>query len=654
MKYAGIILMLLLSARCVFAQQAAMNQCKDSKIGAYIRSAAKTTVADLAENNYDVKHIHIDVSVSNQSVAISGKVTTTAEVVALEMDTYVFELNQKLAIDSVIIDGQKLSFTRQDDIVRVALPAFLFLGNIFKATVYYSGVPDAGSVFFFQSGMNNAENERNGSKLTYTLSEPYRAKDWWPCKQSLRDKVDSADIWITVPDSLKAGSNGVLQNITLLPGNMSRYEWKTNYPTAYYLFSLAVGNYTEYTYNVTLQGGKQFPVQNYIYNVPGELDEQKAGMDSTGMMLQYFSELFGDYPFYNEKYGHCMTPVFGGMEHQTMTTIRHFGTPLVSHELAHQWFGNNVTCATWQDIWLNEGMASYCEYLFGEKFWHPEIAAAYMQRVHNIVLNDTNVGGSIYVPAVDTLNPYRVFDGRLSYSKASAVLHMLRFVINNDDVFFNILQQYNQNFAFGNATTNDFIQLAQGVSGVNLNPFFKEWIFGEGYPTYNIKWNQVDDNIYLKVEQSTSVPNSVPFFSTPYEIELQTNSGSDIRRLELRNNIQEYVIPANEEVQGLLFDPKNWLLNKQEIVRDYSYGLEAVPSGAIIVRPNPTNERWIVQGVTPGMQLYLYDLNGQIVRVVPVEEYGAEIYATGLSRGVYILKVLNGKEEVRTIKLVKI
>lgn len=655
-RYEGIfIIAFLLLCNNIHGQQMITVGCKEGKISQFQRASSKTTIADAEEDNYDVKHVHIDVVISNESVAISGSVTTSSVILVPDFKTYVFELDTQFDIDSIIINGTNESFLREKDVVKAALSSALPSGANLRTRVYYHGTPKAGSVFFFQEGLNNSSNEVNGSPVTYTLSEPYSAKKWWPCKQSLQDKVDSADIWITVPDSLKAGSNGILQYVRTLPDNKSRYEWKTNYSTAYYLFSLAVSNYSEYTFDVTLADGTKFPVQNYIYNDPSVILDSKIKIDSTALMLQYFSQIFGRYPFYKEKYGHCMTPVFGGMEHQTMTTLRHFDTRLVAHELAHQWFGDHVTCATWQDIWLNEGFASYSEYLFKQKFQGYKAAYEHMLRVHNLILNDTNKDGSVYVPQKDTVDPYRIFNGRLSYNKASAVLHMLRYVIGDDDIFFSILKRYNELYAFDNATTEDFKQLAENISSVKLDTFFNQWIYGEGYPVYKVTWNQLKNDLYLKIEQTTVMPASVSFYNIPIEVAFKTQIGIELRKLDIVTPVQEYIFPVNGDVTNIFFDPDNWVLNGEEVIRDYSYGLKPVPSGDILVHPNPTKDTWIVRGLSSDMKLYLVDISGKVVwRKDPVSVTGVAIETGGFARGVYILKVLRGEEEVKTIKLVKI
>ena len=204
----------------------------------YRKQLLKQTLADPAEDHYDVRQVTLDISLDNNSVALKGEVLTTAVVVSATMPAYVFELNNLLAVDSVKLNGQVLPCTTNGDVRTVNLPAPLPQNATFTARVYYQGSIVSGGQFF-GTGIRNQSSPSWGNDVTFTMSEPYASKDWWPVKQSLRDKIDSADIRITVPATLKAGSNGVLQNITPLPGNKHRYEWKTRYPIDYYLISLA-------------------------------------------------------------------------------------------------------------------------------------------------------------------------------------------------------------------------------------------------------------------------------------------------------------------------------------------------------------------------------------------------------------------------------
>lgn len=650
--FSTIILSLAL-CNTALAQNTVSATCAHTKMQAY-RHLAKGTVASPEEDRYDVVDVTMNLELDNNSVFIKGDVTTTATILEDNFGLYVFELNQLLNIDSVLINGIRVPYSRDDDIVKVLTPTILHKDSVLIARIFYQGMPQTGTVFFFQSGLNNAPAVDWGSPVTYTLSEPYNSKDWWPCKQSLQDKIETATISITVPDSLMAGSNGVLQQKVAVPPNKTRYTWHTDYPTAYYLLSVAVADYTDYSYTQTLPDGNNVLVQNYIYDRDSILDVHKAGIDTTGMMLHYFSELFGTYPFYQEKYGHCMAPVFGGMEHQTMTTLHNFKAPLVAHELAHQWFGDNVTCATWRDIWLNEGFASYAEYLYAEKFWRAETAKNYMQEVHDYVLEDIHATGAIYLQEGDTVNPYRIFDTRLSYDKASAVLHSLRYVINNDETFFSILKEYQKRYAFGNATTLQFYQMAEEMSGLDLSNFFDEWIYGAGYPVYHIRWNQMGNQLFVQLKQRATTPESVPYFTTPLELLITTTSGDTTIKVTPKQTDELYTIAVKETANNIIVDPNNYILNKSSVHQDLSIGVN-LQSKEVFVYPNPTNDNWKIINIKAGSELSLTNSNGKVVWTSTTDAYyGVQIPSAQFSRGVYLLRVRYGNDEVVTKKLIKL
>lgn len=639
------------------AQHGAPNFCKLGNIQAYDRASAKATANIPEEDFYDVQYVHLDLSMNNTSVTIQGVAITKAQVVATSMPVYVFELTDELKIDSVFINNIKSPFSREGDVVTVTLLSSFILGDTFSAKVYYGGTPQAGTVFFFQHALNQIVAEDWSSPVTYTLSEPYTSKGWWPCKQVLVDKINTADIWITVPDSLMAGSNGLLKNVTKLPNNKKRFEWHTEYPMAYYLLSVAVANYQDYSFNTTLPDGTVLPVQNYVYNRQGFLEEYKTSIDSTAQMLYYFSELFGKYPFHKEKYGHCMTPVFGGMEHQTMTTIGNFRSTLVAHELAHQWFGDNVTCASWQDIWLNEGFASYAEYLHAEKYWPEGRAKAYMQALHNRVIEDSTIGAaSIYITGKDTVDPYRIFHTRLSYDKASAIIHSLRFVINNDDLFFNVLKQYQVVYKDGTATSAQFITLAEQVTGMDLSDFFDQWLYGAGHPNYSLRWNQLGNKLFLLLQQKTTVPEKTSLFKTPLELKVSTISGDTTIRIYNDSNAQLLEFVIGSTVAGVHIDPNNWLLNTVDMsVRDFSLGVNALTSNEIIVYPNPATNAWFIAGVQEQSKLYLTDISGRLLWSTELtNNYGAKVPAQNLMRGIYLLNILNADGRKSSVKLSKL
>lgn len=618
------------------------------------QSFNKTTIQVPEEEYYDVKYVKLDIALNDTGVNISGSATTKAMVTATTMNIYVFELVSALTVDSVLINGNKESVTTEGNVRKVLLSTPFVQNDLFTAQVYYHGMPEKGNGFFTRLGLNQFKAEPAGINVTYTLSEPYMSKDWWPCKQSLQDKIDSVAIWVTVPDSTKAGSNGLLKNITPMPGGMMRYEWHTQYPIAYYLLSVAVAKYKDYSYKVALPGvADSMPVQNYLYDIPDAMVTYKAGLDSTAQMLQYFSDVFGVYPFYKEKYGHCIAPLFGGMEHQTMSTCGNAGPGLIAHELAHQWFGDYVTCATWRDIWLNEGFASYAEYLFYEQYRGQQVADARMNSFHNSVLDKEDGNGTVYVD--DTINIDRIFSGRLSYNKPAAVLHMLRYEIANDSLFFAVLKTYLNIYANKTATTDNFLQVLNTVTKKDWTYFTDQWIYKQGAPAYTVEWNQLGDAVFLRLKQRATHPASVSLFTTSVDIKL-IGDGVDTTVRVLNNAaIQDYRFGWSKRVKAIVVDPKNNILNRVDSVeKTPELGANTLTSKDVIVFPNPTADKWIVVGVPQGASVMLTDIAG---RVVLRGEAGSNmpftIDGSMLAKGMYMLQVRNGRDKIAGLKLIK-
>jgi len=608
----------------------------------------KTTVADLREDNYDIKHVRFNLELSNISNFVIGDVTTTATVVADSLPQYVFELASYMIVDSFKLNGQILPVTGSGVVRTVAVPAPLQQGSSFTAQVYYHGQPPF-APGFFSYGIRNDFSPSWGTQVTYTLSQPYDAKDWWPIKQSLTDKIDSVEAWFTVPDTCKAGSNGLLQAVTTIPGGKLRYEWKTRNPIDYYLISAAVAPYVDYSYYIHFPGSNDSMLyQNYIYNNPNTLPFWKDEIDSVAEMILHFSDLFGRYPFWEEKYGHSMAPLSGGMEHQTMTTQGFFSTTLSAHELGHQWFGDHVTCATWKDIWLNEGFASYCEYLFVHEFHGPADAFNYMEDVHLNVRSDP--GGTVYVD--DTSNEGRIFDARLSYDKGSAIVHTLRFVFNNDSLFYATLRNYQQTFGDSTATTAAFEQFCETSLGQNLDTFFQQWIYKEGYPLYHARWNQIDSQVIVKLTQLTSLPSSQTLFRTPLELELRALQGDTIVKVYNNQNVQTFTFTWKKQMNGMSVDPNNWIVDTTlSIIKDVTLDVGDTDQQLVYVAPNPAIEAWTVTGVLNGSEAMLYDLQGRLLWKASVNG-SATIPATGLAPGMYLLRVSRG-EKTTSVKLLK-
>ena len=486
-----------------------------------------------------------------------------------------------------------------------------------------------------------------GTNVTHTVSAAVHSRDWWPCKQSLRDKIDSADIWVTVPVGNKVAGNGVLQGVTNM-GVEDRFEWSVRYPADYYLLSFAVAPYDEYNYFMHFDNSTDsMLIQNYIYPSPTVLQNHKDELDSIALMINHFSEIFGRYPFDKEKFGICQATLSGGMENQTMVSLGNLDAELIAHELAHQWWGDNVTCATLKDMWLNEGWATYCEELFFEKFHGVTAARNKRTSVYNSILN-TAASGSVYVD--DTTDEWRIYDGSLTYYKGAAAAHMLRYVINDDATFYNFLRAYHQQYKYATATTNEFRALAETVTGADLDTFFTQWVYGEGFPTYKAKWFQrTDGTVLLRLEQTTSKPSSVSCFKMPVEIRLQSATGDTVVRVMNDQNSQDYAFAWVNTMTGLTIDPQNHILNRAgAITKDATLSIGALnPARSIHIYPNPARTGWSITNLQPGLTMTLTNALGQQVWRGTSTADSISIPAQNLAPATYVLTVsVSGKRAV--------
>jgi aminopeptidase N len=583
--------MTLFISSLFFAQNKEFS-CSSVKIKNKNMKSNTLTIAQIAETEkYDVHFYDLDLNMTNTSTALSGTVEihgTARE----ELDSVWFELFETFTISEIKFDGNPVNYNRSLSAIKV--PVNLSMNDSFVISITYNGTPPDGSTNpLGGSGMTNDNSPSWGNQVTWSLSEPFSAFEWFPCKQSLTDKADSVFVSITVPSTCKAGSNGVLIEVLDLGSGFKKFRWEHRYPIDYYLISVCVAEYVEYTVYANPVGAPNpIPIQNFIYNNPATLPNFQNDIDETVQFIEYFSDVFGLYPFYKEKYGHCMAPLSGGMEHQTMTTQGFFNNTLTAHELAHQWWGNHVTCKAWSDIWVNEGFASYAEYLMLQEMYPGDELADMLDR-HNTIKSQP--GGSIWVE--DSLNSDRIFSSRLTYNKGAAFVHTLRYLMNNDDLFFTSLQNFQSAYTFSNALGVDVQQVMENVSGLDLSDAFEQWYFGEGYPTYSAKWNVVGNDLHVKITHSTSMPSITPLFTNDLDIRFQrTGMGDTTIRFNIESTNQDYIIVGLNTITSLsAIDPKNWIINNVgSIQHDLSLGLiEAEKNGAnnsVSLYPNPSSD----------------------------------------------------------------
>jgi aminopeptidase N len=526
--------------------------------------------------DYDVKFYKLDVEADDQSDHIQGNVTILARVRNNPLSEFVVELYDGLVVDRVLVNGQEMPFSHAGNEISIPLSSPLGTDEMLEAQIFYGGKTGGGMV--------NEIDEYWDIPVTSTLSEPFYAKDWFPCKENLGDKADSVHVFITTDYGLMAASNGILTGTTYFPNGKVRYEWKSRYPIDFYLISIAVADYIEYDIEAHPAGlSSPILIQNFLYDRPGCLETCRELINVTVPIMELYCDLFGPYPFREEKYGHYMWPWGGGMEHQTMTGMGTFEFSYVAHELGHSWFGDYVTCATWQDIWINEGFATFAGYLATENL-APEYAAG--ERTYRFESAMREPDGSVYVPAGEADNDSRLFNFSLSYNKGMALLYMIRFELQDDGLFFRTLRDYVARYAGNVATGMDFRQVLEETSGMDFSGFFDQWYFGAGYPIYAIDWEQQDQTLMLTSTQTTSSAITT-LFRMPMEYRLFYPGGDTTVRVYQSANVKTYTFDIPHAVDSIQIDPDDHVLNGVAGLK----GNTRSKSGAemVSVYPNPND-----------------------------------------------------------------
>ena len=583
--------------------------------------------ANLNTQNYDVTYHKLEFSIDPSIASISG-VVTTHFVAKEEMTQVTFDLTDNMIVSQVLQGGNALGFTQNtDDELVITLSSTLSQNNTGIVEITYSGTPESTGFDSFEIGTHS------GDPVLWTLSEPYGAKDWWPCKQDLNDKIDSIDIHITTPlnnsqsEEYVAVSNGLEQS-QVINGSNKTTHFKHQYPIPAYLVAIAATNYEVYSHTVT-NNGNPFDIVNYVY--PESLATAQASTPVTVDIMNLFSNLFEEYPYASEKYGHAQFSWGGGMEHTTISFMGGFSRGLIAHELAHQWFGDKITCGSWKDIWLNEGFATYLSGLVVEDFDGNAAFRSWKQSKVNSITSQLD--GSVYLTDQDTTNVGRIFNGRLSYNKGSMVLHMLRKKIGDVD-FYQGLQNYlsNPDHAFGYAKSEDFIPIMETASGEDLTGFFSDWLYNQGHPSYTIGWSQTNPTqVRFEVSQTQSHV-SVSYFEAPIPIRINGIGGETLDVvLENTLNNEVFIEPVSFTVISLEFDPEYDLISKSNTV---ALSLEdQLIRDNIKLYPNPVTTLLHIKkpdNLTIN-SIKIYNLLGQLVEELNfLETINVERFSSGM------------------------
>ena len=590
-------------------------------------------------HNYDINYHRLEWEVDPAENYIRGRVTTYFQPIEPDFQQINFDLAQNMQVNAIIYRGDTLShsFSNTDNL-KIDLPGVLDFGQMDSIEVQYEGTPVSLGFGSFE------QSTHQGVPILWTLSEPYGAKTWWPCKQDLVDKIDSIDIIVRTPAAYRVAANGILTT-EVEDGNEKIYTWQHRYPIPAYLIAIAVTNYSTFSDFVELSTGDSLEILNYVF--PEDHNYAVGELENTIEIMELFNDLFGDYPFANEKYGHAQFAWGGGMEHQTMSFMGSFSYGLQAHELAHQWFGNKVTCGSWEDIWLNEGFATYLtgltsEFLGDEEGWHDWKEG----RINHITSQD---GGSVWVD--DTTNVSRIFSGRLSYSKGAMLLHMLRWQLGDDD-FFQAIRNYvdDENLAFSYAKTKDLQKHLEMESGLDLSEFFNDWFYGQGFPSYQVTWVNLPGQVKIKLEQATS-HFSVDFFEMSVPIRVFGNNGQD-SLLKLAHNYsgQEFEVTLPFQVTAVSFDPELWLVSADNTVEELIINATETRNleNLIKITPNPFDNILNIElNTNDSFELIeVIAADGQLLKTINQNKFQGKIDTNNWPAGIYFLRFIAGENAI--------
>lgn len=521
------------------------------------------------KQNLDMLHYRLDLDVDPAQRYIGGTVALTFSPTA-SLQSLKFRLHRKLNLASVALDGASAgSYKRTKDDITVDFPSPLQPGSTHEIALVYGGTPQmTGSL---GGGMLLSEHE--GVMSATTLSEPFEAYAWWPCIDEVSDKF-TAEINITCPGGMVGASNGLLVDTVTGQDGTITYKWVENYPISAYLIAVSVTNYEKFSDTYTsLDGQKTMPIEYFVY--PEHLQDAQANFADLPEMISLYAGRAGEYPFIEEKYGQVEFPWGGAMEHQTLTSMGdyfvgysdYYNNLIYAHELSHQWYGDEVTCGTWHDIWLNEGFATYFEVLWMvHEFenYGMTMGSAFYSYYDDGYANGA-LKGTVYVK--NDSKPFA--DSDAIYVKGGWVLHMLSHVMGEDH-FWQAMKMYRERYSMSTAVTEDFRAVCQEVHGSDLKWFFDQWVYTKKRPVYSYSYSQSGSTLNLKIEQKqkhkiVNRTDKNDCYIMPVDITVYYDDGrEEVIVVTNDERSQDFAIQVSGNVSNVEFDKEHYILKEMK------------------------------------------------------------------------------------------
>lgn len=546
-----------------FAQdsfQKGSEYCSQKKINSTLNESPSQITADI-KHSYNALNYELNLNLYSCFLSPYPKTFTGYVIMTFQVDSSLNfikmnAVNSSLTVDSVNMAG--VSYTHTGDVLTINLDRTYNPGETADVKIYYRHNNVSDGALYVSGG------------FLFTDCEPEGARKWFPCWDKPSDKA-TTDLTVKVPSSVKLGSNGVLADSVMI-GDTLYYHWISSDPVATYLTVMTgkVNYNLDIVYWHKLSNPNDSIPMRFYWN-SGENQNNLHQMETKIIdMTTTYSELFGEHPFDKNGFATLNNQfVWGGMENQTLTSLcpNCWSESLVAHEFAHQWFGDMITCATWADIWLNEGFATFIEALWIE---HTSGYASYKSEINSdaSVYLSGNPGWPISDPewAINTPPVGVLFDYSITYMKGACVHHMLRYVMG-DNAYFSGLYNYanDPQLKYHSAVISDFKEHMSTAYGQDLTWFFDEWIYQPNHPVYaNQYW--IDDQgtgqwqVGFVANQTQS---NTPFHKMPIEIKVHFNTGADTTmRVMNDSNNQIFTFNFNRQPLTIYFDPSNNIVLK--------------------------------------------------------------------------------------------